>query len=143
MTLEELVRTSRALSATRSRTEKVERLVRHLRDLAPGERRAGTAYLCGSLLQGRIGLGHAAVRRACEVPALGGSAPALAEIDATLEQLSRTHGPGSASARAEALARLFGRASPEGRDFLSRLLFRARNRCVGPAAVSPAVPSTR
>lgn len=54
-------------------------------------------------------------------PAIG-EPLALADVDGAPERLAEEQGAGSTERRVEALRRLFGRATPEERRFLSQLL---------------------
>jgi DNA ligase-1 len=123
MRLAEIVETSRAVSATRSRLEKVARLAEALRRLAPDEAEIGASYLAGEPRQGRIGVGPAALRAAAGGSAAPGGPPlSLAEVDAALSEIARAAGAGSASERQRRLGALFARATHAEQDFLSRLL---------------------
>ncbi len=137
MWLRDLVATSAALAATRSRKQKVARLAGTLRALAPDERRAGAAWLAGYLPEGRIGVGWAAVSEAMTVAAapssVSGTLPPLAgggqgggltiaEVARTFAELAAASGKGSAAVRRELLGRLFAAATADERDFLARLL---------------------
>src|SRR5947208_6895479 len=62
MRLADLVTTSRRVSETRSRLEKISALGNLLRRLAPEEIDIAVAFLSGQLRQGRIGLGGAVIR---------------------------------------------------------------------------------
>src|SRR5438309_425230 len=64
MLLSDLVLVSGQVATTSSRREKIDRLAALLRMLAPGEVAIGVDYLTGSLRQGRIGLGWAALSEA-------------------------------------------------------------------------------
>ena len=64
MLLFELVTTSQRVAETRSRSAKIAGLAELLRRLAPEEIDPAASWLSGSLRQGRIGLGWAAVREA-------------------------------------------------------------------------------
>ena len=55
--LGDLVATSRDVRDASRRLDKVARLAAFLRQLGPEEIEAAVAFLCGSLLQGRIGVG--------------------------------------------------------------------------------------
>ena len=118
--LADLVAASDAVGATRSRRAKVERIAEVLRRLAPGEVRAGVAFLSGELTQRQIGVGWAALR---DLPAPAAE-PTLTvgEVDATFERISGMSGPGSQAARREALAGLFSRATEPEARLLVRLL---------------------
>ena len=147
--LSELVSTSRAVAATASRLEKIERLAALLRALDPDEIEAAVAMLSGGLRQGRIGLGWNAITLAATGPggresgAQGRSiqlsfddaspvladessaaetALTLADADTAFERIAALSGRGSSEERGRLLERLFRRATAEERDFLIRLL---------------------
>jgi DNA ligase-1 len=118
----ELAATSREVAATTSRLAKIRALAGFLRRLAPDEIPIAIAFLSGETRQGRLGIAYAALR---DMDA--GSAPAqpaltLAEVDAAFAALAGASGKGSATARAQSLRVLFGRATAPERDFLARLI---------------------
>ncbi len=121
MLLADLVGTSSAVAATAARSQKVARLADLLRRVDGDEVDIAVAFLTGEPRQGRIGVGWATVAAlpsaASEVATL-----TLTEVDRTLDRLQALSGPGSASARAAALADLMGRATADEGDFLRRLL---------------------
>lgn len=123
MRLADLARTSDAVARTGGRLEKIALLAEALRALAREEREIGVAWLQGDLLQGRIGIGWAALRAALAAsppspaPSLG-----VGEADAALAEIGRARGSGSGERRARLLAALLGRATGEERDFLVRLV---------------------
>ena len=97
MLLADIVATSAAVAATRSRKEKVALLAERLAAAAPEELPIVTAYLGGALLQRRTGIGFQGVRAA---PSAAGS-PSLSvtEVDAEFTRLSELAGSGSQTAR--------------------------------------------
>ncbi|HWK54964.1 MAG TPA: ATP-dependent DNA ligase [Hyphomicrobiales bacterium] len=118
----DLADASSALVATRSRTAKIQLLADFLRALAPDERAVGTAWLSGVLLDGRLGLGPAAVQ------ALRGIAPAqaptltLSGVRQRLNSLQTLTGKGSTRERQGVLTELFELATIQEQAFLRRLL---------------------
>src|SRR5919197_653669 len=62
MRLESIVRTSAAVTETRSRLAKIALLAGMLRELRPDEVPVAVAYLSGELPQGAIGVGWASLR---------------------------------------------------------------------------------
>jgi DNA ligase-1 len=118
--LAELAETSRDVAATRSRTAKLERLARTLRAAEPGEVRVVAAYLSGSLLQRRTGVGW----RSLQQLAGGATTPTLAvqEVDAAFEQMAALSGAGSATTRGALLQDLWSRATAEEQRLLAGLL---------------------
>ncbi len=121
MLLAEVVATSAAVGATRSRKAKVELLAALLRRLAGGEVAPAVGWLAGEPRQGRIGTGWRTLAAVRAVPA---AAPTLtvAGVDAMLDALLAATGPGSVARRAGLLVGLLGAATAEEQDFLRRLL---------------------
>jgi DNA ligase-1 len=119
--LAHLVAVSRAVGATRARSEKIARLAEFLRRLETGEVATALAWLSGRLRQRRVGLGPAALREARAAPA---PVPALAlrEADAVFERIAAAGGRGSAAERARLLAELFARATAPEQELLARLV---------------------
>lgn len=114
----EVVETSAAVAATRSRLAKVAALAELLRRTTTP---AVVSFLVGVPSQGRIGAGYRTVLDVSPPPA---AAPELTveEVDAALGAYAAISGKGSAQRRLEALTSLFGRATAEEQDFLRRLL---------------------
>lgn len=121
--LADVVATSAAVAATRSRKAKVAALADLLRRLAPDEVEPAVGFLVGRPRQGRIGVGW---RTAYGIDATPAAAPSVTilELDAALTALARAAGPGSVAARHALLADLFARATAEEGDFVRRLLVR-------------------
>jgi DNA ligase 1 len=116
----DLASVSAAVAGTRSRKRKAELLGDALRRLAPDEVEAGVAYLSGELRQRRTGVGWAALR---DTPAPAGE-PSLQvnDVDAALETIAALSGPGSQTARRDAVNDLFARATATEQDFLRALI---------------------
>jgi DNA ligase-1 len=122
MKLGELVATCGAVREVRSRKQKTARLAVCLQAMDDRERPVGACFLAGQLPAGRIGVGHAAVRKAHSVaPALEPTLE-IADVDRALGELAALGGRGSASSRERVLGALFSRASAEEQSFLARLL---------------------
>ena len=121
MLLADLVDASARVAATRSRKVKLAALADVLGRAGAGEVGPAAAFLAGQLRQGRVGVGWALVSAVSVEPA---PSPTLTvtELDETVARLAGLAGPGSATARTAALARLFGRATEAEADFLRRLL---------------------
>jgi DNA ligase-1 len=121
MLLAEVVATSAAVGATRSRKAKVESLAGLLRRLEAGEVAPAVGWLAGEPRQGRIGTGW---RTLATVRAGPAAEPTLTVpgVDATLDALAAATGPGSVARRADLLGGLLGAATAEEQDFLRRLL---------------------
>ncbi|GAA1260870.1 ATP-dependent DNA ligase [Saccharothrix xinjiangensis] len=114
----EVVETSAAVGATRSRLAKVGALA----DLI---RRTGTpavvSFLVGVPSQGRIGAGWRTVLD-LDVPPAAGPSLTVSDVDGALGAYAAIGGRGSAARRVEALRDLFSRATAAEQDFLKRLL---------------------
>jgi DNA ligase-1 len=116
----ELVTTSAAVAATRSRKAKVAALAETL-SLADGdELPLVTSWLGGSLLQRRTGLGWRGLQELPE-PAASPSLT-VTEVHEAFDRLAALAGSGSQAARAAAVAELFGRATAEEQRWLRGLV---------------------
>src|SRR5438270_13172825 len=110
MLLATVVETSRRIAETTKRLEKIDLLVRLLKQLRPDETEIAVAYLSGSTRQGRIGAGYGALRDASATPADSPSLE-LVEIDRAFESLMATQGPGSVQRRSGLLRGLMARST--------------------------------
>jgi DNA ligase-1 len=114
MLLAEIAQASEDVAATPPRLGKVTRLADCLALASVDEVAIAVAYLSGSLPQGTVGVGWAALRElppAAESPTLE-----LLEVDAAVSRLQSIAGPGSQAARRSELEGLFSRATePEQR----------------------------
>jgi DNA ligase 1 len=122
MRLAEIVATSAAIAATRSRLAKARHLGDLLARLAPEEIETAVAWLAGELPQGRIGLGPALVRGARPGGAAAEPSLAVGEVDEVFARIAETVGAGSQAARGDLLGGLLARATGEEQDFLVRLV---------------------
>jgi DNA ligase-1 len=124
--LADVVATSDAVAATRSRNAKIDALAALLARGAPGEIEAVVGFLTGEPRQGRVGIGWATMAaardRAAESDADTDEPLTVADLDRAIDELRTTTGAGSAGARRRDLAALLARASPAEADFLFRLL---------------------
>ena len=104
MLLVEVVRTSEAVGATRSRLAKVDAIADALRDASLDEVPIVVRYLSGELRQRRTGIGWASMR---DLPPPA-SAPQLdlVSVDAAFERIERESGTGSAARRRAAVEAL-------------------------------------
>ncbi len=133
MRLSELVATSRAVAATSGRLQKIALLSAHLRRAADSGTASSAdvasdlaisiAFLSGSLRQGRIGVGAAAILEARQASSSASASLELGEVDAVFGRVHELSGPGSMTARTTLLRELFARATPDEQDFLAALLF--------------------
>ncbi|MEV4318728.1 ATP-dependent DNA ligase [Actinocrispum sp. NPDC049592] len=120
MLLIDVVTTSGAVAATRSRLAKVRALASLIAQ-AGAEAGPAVAFLSGAPRQGRTGIGY---RTLYELEVQPAAEPSLTveRTDAVLEELSTTSGKGSAQRRSELLTSLFGAATSAEQEFLRRLL---------------------
>ena len=118
--LNDVVATSSAVTATRSRLAKVDALAGLLRR-AGDQVRAVVAFLAGTPLQGRFGAGWRTLVNLRTAPA-GEPSLTVADVGQTFDEVAVTSGKGSATRRSELLGGLFGRATKAEQDFLLRLL---------------------
>lgn len=120
MLLADLVATSQAVSATRSRKAKAAALAEALRQAEPDELETVVAYLGGTLRQRRTGLGW---RGLGDLPAPA-SAPTLtvSEVHEAFDAISAIAGAGSQATRKAAVADLFGRATADEQAWLRGLV---------------------
>ena len=86
MLLNDLVETSRRVAEISGRLAKVDLLAACLRRTRAEEIEIAVAWLSGSLRQGRIGTGYAALRDAIGSSAAPAPLLTLAEVDAVLDQ---------------------------------------------------------
>ncbi|MGI8962547.1 MAG: ATP-dependent DNA ligase [Bryobacteraceae bacterium] len=121
MLLATVVETSRRVGGTTKRLEKINLLAGVLKQLHAEEIEIGVSFLSGSTRQGRIGIGHAALRDAITTAAENASVELL-DIDRALESLTAVQGPGSEQRKREILQTTLSRATSEEQHFLTRLL---------------------
>ena len=119
----DLVATSSAVAATRSRSEKVARLAEHLAATAPGDVPCAVAFLTGQPRQGRIGVGWRTLLAAVDdLPPAPEPTLTIGEVDAAIDALRGLGGAGSQLERRQALRRLFAAATAAESAFLRQLL---------------------
>lgn len=121
MLLAEVVETSRRITSTSKRLEKIELLSGLLKRLNPEEVEVTVAFLSGTTRQGKIGIGYATLRASMGPPA---ATPLLQilDVDRLLDELSKVRGSGSEARKRELLSSIFGRATEAEQKFLSGLL---------------------
>lgn len=120
MQLRTLVDVSAAVAATRARTQKISALAELLAQATPDEVPAVVSWLSGELTQRQIGVGWALLKD----PPPPAAEPSLtvAEIEAELTRIGALGGPGSQTARREAVGGLLARADADEQPFLRRLI---------------------
>ena len=122
MRLQELVDVSNGVAQSRGRLEKTAKLADLLKRLEPGEIGIGVTYLCGSLPQGRMGVGWSTVAQARSTAPSPIPSLELTDVESVFGQISAATGAGSSKRRASLLTDLFQRATATEQDFLVRLL---------------------
>ena len=111
MNLEPLVKVVELVRATTKKTEKVRLLGELLCQTQGHETELAALYLCGSLPQGKIGIGWAVLQKAmAEGPAIG-ERLSLSDVDRELTGVAADRGPGSNERRTALLGRLLVRSS--------------------------------
>ncbi len=126
----ELAATSDAVADTAGRRAKIELLADSLRRLAAGASAAdpgaldriaaGAAYLAGELRQRQTGVGYASLR---ELPEAAEAATlTVSQVDAALQRLADTSGPGSQAERRRLVHALFAAATADEQRVLVGLL---------------------
>ena len=123
MLLQSLVSCSLQVAATSGRLAKIKLLAGLLKQATPEEMELAIAFLSGTTRQAKVGVGRATLRGARD-SGLGAREPELqiADVDHTLDLISKTSGRGSATEKKRLLTSLFARATAEEQDFLFRLI---------------------
>ncbi len=120
MHFDEIARASAEVAATSSRLAKVARLADCLAQANAEEVGIAVSYLSGTLPQGTIGVGWAALRSL--PPPAAGPTLELLEVDAAASSLAAISGKSSQAARRQELDALFARATEGEQAFLAGLL---------------------
>lgn len=111
------------LRKTRSRLRKASLLAELLASAKGQEVELAVSYLSGQLLQGKIGVGYAALEKATKGDlGPGGEGVLLFDVHQTFDEIASESGPGSAKRRGSRLRSLFERVSEDERRFLSSLI---------------------
>jgi DNA ligase-1 len=121
--LSELAETSRQVSATSRRLEKIDAIARLLRNVAQDEVALAVRFLSGETGQTKLGVGPAAIVAARPGHAAPAATLRLSDVDGVLERVASTTGSGSTAQRKRLLHDLLSRATAPEQDFLMRLLF--------------------
>ena len=122
MTFARLVDTSRRVAETPGRRAKIALLADLLRTLPAEELQLGVAYLSGTVLQAKLGVGWATIQAALPGAAADAASVTLTEVDETLSRITQASGPGSAAMRQRLLHELFVRLTEAEQRFLGGLL---------------------
>lgn len=123
MLLSALVGASAAVAASSSRKAKIALLADVLRRREGPGGRIAVAWLTGTLPQGRIGLGPAAIRKAFPDGAAEASVLTVREVDEAFQRIAGASGKGSGGEKGRLLHELLTRATKEEQRFLARLVF--------------------
>ncbi|MEL5992554.1 ATP-dependent DNA ligase [Microbacterium phosphatis] len=121
MLLSELVQATEAVAATSSRLKKVAALAEVLRELDDDETAPAIGFLLASPRQGRIGVGWRGLT-GLAVPHAEEPALSILDVDAALERIAASSGPGSVDARRQQLETLARAATATEWGFLSRVI---------------------
>lgn len=109
------------MAATRGRLAKIELLAALLKQARADEVEAVIAYLSGTVLQPKLGVGWAGLQaakvQAAETPSLE-----ITDVHRTLALVASAAGKGSAGKKTQLLSELFARVTVEEQEFLVRLL---------------------
>jgi DNA ligase-1 len=123
MRLARLVETSKRVSQTSGRLEKIGHLAALLSSLSPEEIEVAVAFLSGSYRQQRLNVGYAALQAAVEGSAAAEPSLEISEVDAAFERIAGVSaGKGSNAERQRLLRELLSRATREEQDFVFRLV---------------------
>lgn len=117
MLLASIVETSRRISDTSKRLEKINLLSGLLRQAAPDEIPIVVAFLSGSTRQGKIGIGFRTLQ-----DAVGDGAPDPTLVVLEVDQAFQAIAAGSGRRKLELLRELMARSTAEEQQFLMRLL---------------------
>jgi DNA ligase 1 len=122
MQFSDLVSVSNDVARARGRLDKTARLAELVKRLEPDEVTIAVAFLSGSLLQGRIGIGWSLIAQARNAVAAGEPSLTLREVHEAFDRIAATGGSGATRKRSSILSGLFARATSDEQEFLGRLL---------------------
>ncbi|MDX6593114.1 MAG: ligase 1 [Gaiellales bacterium] len=120
MLLRDIVDTSEAVAATRSRSAKIEALAACIARMEHDEAAVGAGFLAGEPRQRRMGVGWASLREL--PPAATEPSLTVTAVDAAFERLAGLAGSGSQAERRRLLGELFAAATGREQEFLRRLV---------------------
>ena len=118
--LADVVTTSRDLTETSSRSEKVAILSVLLGRLDASEVAVAVGFLTGVPRQGRVGIGYSTIYGIERPPAREASLT-IDDLDRAIVEVQGMTGSGSAAARKQLLGELLGQATDQEADFVKRL----------------------
>jgi DNA ligase-1 len=117
-----LVETSRRVTLSGGRRDKIGLLAGLLTAVPPDEIEIATAYLSGSIRQQRLGVGYAAIQGAAAGVAAESPSVELAEVDAILERIAATGGKGSVEGKQRLLREFLSRLTQDEQRFVFGLI---------------------
>jgi DNA ligase-1 len=120
MLLSDLVATSAAVGATRSRIAKVTALADLLSRLEPDEIEVAVGFLTGVPRQGRIGVGWATLA-SIEIAHASTPSLTLGDLDEAVVAVAAMSGAGSVGTRRSSLSSVLARATGAEAEFIRRL----------------------
>ena len=121
MLLADIVATSGAVRATRSRKAKLASLASCLRAAGADEIPVATSYLAGTIRQERLDVGWRTVQH-LDCPAAGAPLLQLLQVHEALDRIAVASGAGSRTAKTDELTRLFSAATADEQHFLRGLI---------------------
>jgi ATP-dependent DNA ligase I len=121
MKLADLVLTSKLVSETSGRLEKIALLAAFLERLPPSEVPIAVGFLTGWPRQGKLGIGWASIAEARSAMPATTAQLTLAEVDRAFTELQSVRGKRSTTERKRLLGDLLGRATADEQSFLGAL----------------------
>jgi DNA ligase 1 len=117
-----IVETSRRVTQSGGRRDKIALLAGLLASVPPDEIEIATAFLSGSIRQQRLGVGYAAIQEGAAGSAAESPSVELAEVDRVFQQLAGISGKGSVEARQQLLRQLLSRLTRDEQQFVFGLI---------------------
>ena len=121
MRFQHVVETSRRISETSKRLEKIALLANLLKELHGDEIDIAAAFLSGRTRQGKIGAGYGVIGQA-GAEAAAQSNLEVTDVDRVFQSIADTQGPGSERRRIELLRDLLLRGTRPEQEFITGLL---------------------
>ncbi len=121
MLLANVVDTSRRITETTKRLEKIDLLAALLKQLHAEEIEIVVAFLSGRTRQGRIGIAYGALRDA-SAPAAETATLEVIDLDRAFQSIESIQGAGSAQERVRILRELLARATQPEQQFIQALV---------------------
>jgi DNA ligase-1 len=110
------------VAAESSRLAKIGLFAEFLKRLSPEEIEPAFAYVSGTIVQGRVGLGYATAREARPAASASHASLTVLDVHGALDRLAAISGKGAEERRRADLRNLLERATPGEQDFLVRLV---------------------